>query len=113
MIEHVPAETPVTTPVDTLIRHTVFGETARVTAPPEGAVAESTKVPSIGKSLIVAGEITGALAVSAEVALTICGELAAVFSLSPTAFVAETLTVYVPAVSDVNSAAAVVKSFFR
>ena len=93
MIEHVPEATPVTNPVDVSIRQTELGETDNETAPPEGAVADRTKVLSIGKSLMVAGEITGVLAVNAEVALTTCGELAMVFSPSPTAFVAETLIV--------------------
>jgi len=93
VIEHVPAETPVTKPVAVSIRQTELGETASETAPPEGAVADNTNVLSIGKSLMVAGEITGAFAVNAEVALTTCGELAKVFSPSPTIFVAETLIV--------------------
>lgn len=71
----------------------MFGETERVTAPPDGAVAESTNVPSIDRSFIVDGEITGSFAVRDDVAVTTCGEVAAVFSLSPTALVAETLTV--------------------
>ena len=108
-----PAATPVTIPVAVSILQTELGETANETAPPEGAVADKTKVLSIGKSLIVDGEITGALAVRAEVALTTCGELAAVFVPSPTIFVADTLIVYVPAVRPVNSAAAEVKSLLR
>ena len=108
-----PAETPVTSPVAVSILQTELGDTAKETAPPEGAVADKTKVLSIGKSLMVEGEITGALAVSAEVALTTCGELATVFAPSPTVFVADTLIVYVPAVRAVNSAAAEVKSLLR
>ena len=108
MIAQVPAETPVTTPVVVSIRHTEIGDTAKVTAPPERAVADRTNVPSIGKSLMFAGEITGSFAVNAEVALTTCGVLAAVLSPSPTALVAETLIVYVPAARPVKSAAKVV-----
>ena len=93
MIEHVPEATPVTNPVDVSIRQTELGDTANETAPPDGAVADNTKVPSIDKSLIVAGDITGELAVNADVALTTCGELAAVFSPSPTAFIADALIV--------------------
>lgn len=93
MIEQVPAATPVTTPVVVSMRQTDDGVTARATAPPEGAVAVNTKVESIGRSLIVLGEMTGSFADSAEAASTRCGEVATVFSLSPTRFVAETLTV--------------------
>ena len=93
MIEHVPAEMPVTTPVAVTKVHTELGETLNVTAPPDGAVAVTVTVESMGRSLIVAGEITGSFAVSAEVAATTCGEVAAVWSLSPTRFTAETFTV--------------------
>jgi hypothetical protein len=93
VIEHVPAETPVTTPVAVSMRQTDDGVTARETAPPEGAVAVKTKVESIDRSLIVLGEITGSFAESADAASTRCGDVATVFSLSPTRFVAETLTV--------------------
>ena len=93
VIEQVPADTPVTTPVDVTNVHTELGDTVTVTAPPDGAVAVTLTVESIGRSLIVAGEITGSFAVSADVAATICGEVAAVLSLSPTRFTAETFTV--------------------
>jgi hypothetical protein len=92
-IEQVPADIPVTTPVAVSIRQTELGETARVTAPPDGAVAVKTKVESIGRSLILPGEITGSFAESADAASILCGDVAAVLSLSPTIFVAETLTV--------------------
>jgi hypothetical protein len=91
------------------MRQTDDGVTARDTAPPEGAVAVKTNVESIDRSLIVLGEITGSFAESADAASTRCGDVATVFSLSPTRFVAETLTVYeVPPASPVKSAAAVV-----
>ena len=71
VMEHVPADIPVTTPVVVSIRQTDDGVTARVTAPPEGAVAVKTNVESIGRSLIVLGEITGSFAESAEAASTL------------------------------------------
>ena len=92
-MEHVPADIPVTTPVAVSIRQTDDGVTARETAPPEGAVAVKTKVESIGRSLMVLGEITGSFAERAAAASTLCGDVAAVLSLSPTRFVAETLAV--------------------
>jgi hypothetical protein len=92
-MEQVPADIPVTTPVVVSIRQTDDGVTARDTAPPDGAVEVKTKVESIGRSLIVLGEITGSFAESAAAASTLCGDVAAVLSLSPTRFVAETLTV--------------------
>jgi translation initiation factor 2 gamma subunit (eIF-2gamma) len=92
-IEQVPDETPVTTPVAVSILQTELGEADNSTAPPEGAVAVRTKLPSIGKSLITDGEITGSFDDRAEVASTLCGGVANVLSPSPTLLVAETLTV--------------------
>ena len=92
VIEQVPADTPVTTPVDVSKVHTELGDTVTVTAPPDGAVAVTVTVESMGTSLIVAGEITGSFAVNADVAATTWGEVAAVLSLSPTRFTAETFT---------------------
>ena len=78
VIEHVPAEIPVTTPVADTKVHTELGDTVTVTAPPDGAVAVTVTVESMGTSLIVAGEITGSFAVKAEAVATTCGEDAAV-----------------------------------
>ena len=44
VIEQVPADTPVTTPVDVTNVHTELGDTVTVTAPPDGAVAVTLTV---------------------------------------------------------------------
>lgn len=92
VIEQVPADKPVTTPVAGTIEQTELGETVTVTAPPDRAVAVTVIFESMGKSLIVAGAITGSFAVKAEVVAMTWGEVAAVLSLSPTRFTAETFT---------------------
>ena len=77
--------------------------TVTETEPVEGVVVETSTVPSITKSGIVAGEITGSFASFEDAATTVAELDATERALSPTKLVAITLTVYVPGATVVNS----------
>jgi hypothetical protein len=85
-----------------------FPETVTVTVPAEGVVVETSTGPSITKSGIVPGEITGSLASFEEAAARVAEPDAVERALSPTRLVAITLTVYVPGVTFANSVLVVV-----
>ena len=70
-----------------------FPVTVTVTEPVEGVVVETSTVPSITKSGIVAGEITGSFASFEDAVATVAELDATDRALSPTKLVASTLTV--------------------
>ena len=109
-IVQVPSAMPVMVPAEYSQAPDGFDETVIVAVPPEGATAVTPTVASITKSEKVEGVRVGSLASNEEVAEIVALVDAVERTPSPTMLLPKTLTVYVPAATEVNSAVVPVAS---